>query len=227
MRTWAIRIAVGLGLALFTLVCILLAMRLAGPITRDSNFGTLQYEISPSFSGKAQIFIPLAGWEIEAPVFDAPYAFKVQPREVHPRAVRQIAKGVRPFLNEAKHDVRSGAIFAFVRTFLIGLAGGLVAGLIAFILFEALQRRRWEGLAAGGGCFALAIVLAAASGLWVWQSLDIEALKRPTVTQGIGAKAIDKTLQRLRNDESLGSVIRDLAPTVVKEVSRRLKTSEH
>jgi len=44
----------------------------------------------PFFSGKAKVYIPLAGWEIEAPVFSAPYAIHAQPRRVSPRAVGRV-----------------------------------------------------------------------------------------------------------------------------------------
>ena len=64
------------GAALFTLICMWLGLRVAGP--------------QSSFSGKAKVYIPLAGWEIEAPVFSAPYAIHAQPRRVSPRAVGRV-----------------------------------------------------------------------------------------------------------------------------------------
>ena len=66
------------GAALFTLSRI------------HTTLGSVELSLAPSFSGKAKVYIPLAGWEIEAPVFSAPYAIHAQPRRVSPRAVGRV-----------------------------------------------------------------------------------------------------------------------------------------
>jgi|SRR5919108_1345492 hypothetical protein len=215
--------AVG-GLALFTLVCTLLAVRLAGPVTHDANFGTLEYEVALSFSGKVAIFIPLAGWTLEAPIFDAPYSLRVQPNALHTSAVPALLRGTKPFLKQAKRDVRDGAIWTFVRAFLIGLAGGLAAALVAAATLLAFGRAARTAVAAALGCLLLSLALMGASGLWVWQSLDVKALKRPVVTSGPAARALNVSLRRLRDDQRLETVIQDLAPLVIAEVGRQLPT---
>ena len=79
-----ILVAAVVGAALFTLLCMWIAMRAAGPQTHGYNLGSVQFDIAPSWSGKAKVYIPIAGWEIEAPIFSAPYAFHAQPRHVSP-----------------------------------------------------------------------------------------------------------------------------------------------
>jgi len=212
---------IALLLGFFTLVCMLLAMRLAGPVTHKYNLGTLQYEVRPSFSGKAQLFVPLAGWQLEAPVFDAPYTLAVQPRHVDPHEIVRAAGGVKETLKTAKRDVKHGAILTFVRALLFSLAGGLVAGAVALLAFLAFGRPRRLAWMAAAACFALSILLAGGSGLWVWQSLNISALKRPTATHGAGSKAVAAVIRRLANDGNLGTVIQDLAPLLA--VAEHLK----
>src|SRR6266511_3449206 len=131
---------IALLLGFFTLVCMLLAMRLAGPVTHKYNLGTLQYEVRPSFSGKAELFVPLAGWQLEAPVFDAPYTLHLQPKDVDAREIVRAAAGVKESIKTAKHDVKHGAILTFVRAFLFALAGGLAAGVVALLAFLASGR---------------------------------------------------------------------------------------
>lgn len=203
---------VALLLGFFTLVCMLLAMRLAGPVTHGYNLGTLQYEISPSFSGKAELFVPLAGWELEAPVSSAPYTIRVVPQDVNSKAIVRAAQGIEQTIKTAKHDVKHAAILTFVRAFLLALAGGFVAAVIALLAFLAFRRPQRLAWAAAAGCFALSILLTSASGLWVWQSLDISALKHPVATRGAGSKTVARVVTKLANDRDLGTIIQDLAP---------------
>jgi len=77
------------GAALFTLICMWLGLRVAGPQSHTYNLGSVELSLARS-SGKAKVYIPLAGWEIEAPVFSAPYAIHAQPRRVSPRAVGRV-----------------------------------------------------------------------------------------------------------------------------------------
>jgi hypothetical protein len=215
---------IALLLGFFTLVCMLLAMRLAGPVTHKYNLGTLQYEVSPSFSGKAQLFVPLAGWQLEAPVYDAPYTLHVQPKDVDPHEVVRAARGVKESLKTAKKDVKHGAIFTFVRAFMFALAGGLAAALVAVLAFLAFGRPRRLAWTAGACCFALSVLLAGGSGLWVWQSLNISALKRPVATRGAGSKVVAAVIRRLANDGSLETVIQDLAPLLAAAKNIKIPT---
>jgi hypothetical protein len=206
----------GLGLALFTLLCMLLAMRLAGPVTHSYNLGTLQYEIRPSFSGKAQIYVPLADWELEAPLYGAPYVLHVEPRQVSPSALVRAAKGFKPALGQAKKDITHSAIRAFVRAFLFGLLGGVAAALLVLLLLRAIGGAWRTAAIAGAGCFALAALLVAGSGLWLWLSLDVNAFQNITITRGVGSGAARNARNQLRHDNGLPAILQDLARLVAR-----------
>ena len=93
-RTWLRLGGAVLGCGLFTLLCMWVGMRAAGPQTHDYNLGSVSLYVAPSWSGKAKVYIPIAGWEIEAPVFSAPYAFHAQPRHVSPTVMRSGKRSV-------------------------------------------------------------------------------------------------------------------------------------
>ncbi|HEX9417084.1 MAG TPA: hypothetical protein VF895_10305 [Gaiellaceae bacterium] len=205
-----------LGFALFTLVCMLLAMRLAGPVTHSYNLGTLEYEIEPSFSGKAQIYVPLADWELEAPLYGAPYVLHIEPREVSPTAIVRAAKGFKPALKQAKKDIKHSAIWTFVRAFMFGLLGGLAAALLVLLFLRAIGRAWRTSMVVGAGCFVLATLLVAGSGLWLWQSLDLNAFHDITITNGRGAKAMVDARRQLRHDNDLPAILQDLSRLVAR-----------
>ncbi len=206
----------GLVFALFTLVCMLLAMRLAGPVTHSYNLGTLEYEIKPSFSGKAQIYVPLAGWELEAPLYGAPYVLHIEPRQVSPTALVRAAKGFRPALRQAKKDIKHSAIWTFVRAFLFGLLGGVAAALLVLLFLRAIGRAWRTAVIVGAGCFVLATLLVAGSGLWLWQSLDLNAFHDITITRGAGARAMVNARSELRHDNGLPAILQDLSRLVAR-----------
>jgi hypothetical protein len=216
----------GLGFALFTLVCLVLAMRLAGPVTHSYNLGTLEYEIKPSFSGKAQIYVPLADWELEAPLYGAPYVLHVEPREVSPTALVRAAKGFKPALGQAKKDIKHSAIWTFVRAFMFGLLGGLAAALLVLMFLRAIGRTWKTSAIVGASCFVLAALLVAGSGLWLWQSLDLNAFHDITITKGRGAKAMVRAREQLRDDNGLPAILQDLSRLVARgdHIKIRLRT---
>lgn len=210
----------GLAAAVFTLACMLVGLRVAGPYGRDYNLGSLHLEVSPSFSGKAQVYVPLAGWQIEAPVFSAPYALQIEPRHVSPAAIKRAAKGFRETLKKTKRELKWAAIWTFVRAFLFALLGGLVAGIGLALLLRALQRSWRTAVYAGAACLALAVLLIGGSGLWVWQSLDIKAFKHPTITRGHG-RALTVAQNQLRHDTTAKGFIQDLSRLIAR--GKRIK----
>jgi len=203
-------VAAVVGAALFTLLCMWIGMRAAGPQTHSYNLGSVQFDIAPSWSGKAKVYIPIAGWEIEAPVFSAPYALHAQPRHVSPSAVERAAHGIRKTLKKAKSELKTAAIITAVRAFLFALLGALAAGAVVMLLLRSFGYRWRQGLLAGGACLAFGIVVVGTSGLWLWQSLDLKAFKRAKVTLGSG-KALTNSVERFRNDRKVDSVIQDLS----------------
>jgi hypothetical protein len=204
-----------LAAAVFTLLSMWIGVRAGGPASHSISLGSIQLDVSPSFSGKAQVYIPLAGWEIEAPVFSAPYAFQAQPRRVDRAAIVRASKGVRKTLNKTKGELKTAAILTFVRSFLFALLGALAAGGIVVLLARTLDYRPRPALLAGAGCFGFAVVVVLVSGLWVWQSLDIKAFKHPKITLGHG-KALTIARVRLENSHGENSVIRVLSRLVAR-----------
>lgn len=203
-------VAAGAAAALLTLFGMWAGFRVAGPVTRSFNLGTIRIYVAPSFSGKAEVFIPLAGWEVEAPVFSAPFTVHAEPRRLSPDALRRAAHGVHGTVKVTKRELKRAAIVAFVRAFLIALLGAFVAAALVTFGARAFGQRWKTALVSGGACVVLAVVLLAAGGLWVWQSLDVPAFKRAKITLGNG-RVLHGAVERLRNDHSAGSVIADIS----------------
>jgi hypothetical protein len=208
-------VGIALAAALFTLACMLVGMRAAGPVTWDYNLGSLELEVRPSFAGKAQLYLPLAGWQLEAPIFSAPYAIRVEPRRVSVAAITRASNGLHRTIKRTQTDLKDAAIWTFVRAFLFALAGGLAAGAVVTLTMRALQRRWGAAVRAGGACLALAALVLVGSGLWLWQSLDIDALKRARVTSGHG-KALTTVQRELALDEGQPGFLQDLATLVAR-----------
>ena len=201
------------GAALFTLICMWLGLRVAGPQSHGYNLGSVEFSLAPSFSGKAKVYIPLAGWEIEAPVFSAPYAIHAQPRRVSPGAVERAAHGVRKTLKTTKEDLKHAAIVTIIRAFLFALLGALAAGAVTMLLLRALRYRWRTSLLAGASCLSFGAIVVFASGLWLWQSLDVKAFKQAKITVGSG-RVLARSVHRFRNDIDVNTIIEDLSNLV-------------
>jgi hypothetical protein len=207
---WLRLAAAVLGMALFTLLCMWIGLRAAGPQAHSYNLGSVEFYVAPSFSGKAAVSVPIAGWEIEAPIFSAPYAFHAQPQRVSPTALVRASKGVKQTLKKTKSQLKTAAIITFVRAFLFALLGALAAGAIVMLVLRVLNYPWKTALIAGGGCLALGVVVVGASGLWLWQSLSISAFRQAKVTSGTG-KVLTRNLSRFRDDGQVNSVLKDLS----------------
>jgi len=217
---WVRLAAAGLGVALFTLLCMWIGLRAAGPQSHSYNLGSVQFSVAPSFSGKAQVYVPIAGWEIEAPVFSAPYAFHAQPRRVSPTAIKRASKGVKETLKTTKRQLKTAAIITVARAFLFALLGALAAGAVVMLLLRVLSHRWRTALLAGAACLAFGVVVLGTSGLWLWQSLDIKAFKQAKVTLGSG-KVLARNISRFRDDGKVSSVLQDLSHLVRSGERRR------
>jgi ABC-type Fe3+ transport system permease subunit len=203
------------GAALFTLICMWLGLRVAGPQSHAYNLGSVELSVAPSLSGKAKVYIPLAGWEIEAPVVSAPYAVHAQPRHVSPSAIKRAAHGVKQTLKTTKRELKHAAIVTLIRAFLFALLGALAAGAVLMLLLRALRYGWRTSLLAGAACLGFGAIVVAASGLWLWQSLDIKAFKRAKITLGSG-RVLVRSVERFRNDSKVNTIIEDLSNLVAK-----------
>jgi hypothetical protein len=199
-----------LAAALFTLFCMWLGLRVAGPREHTYNLGSVELSVAPSFSGKVKVDIPLAGWEIEAPVFSTPYALHAEPQRVSPAAVRRASHGVRQAISTTKRELKHAAIIAFIRAFLFALDGAFVAGVLVMLLLRSLEYGWRSAVAAGSACLAFGFVIVGASGLWLWQSVDVAAFKEAKVTLGNG-KVLTRSVVRFRDDNSTETVFQDLS----------------
>ena len=199
-----------LAAAVFTLLCMWLGLRIAGPQSHTYNLGSLELSVTPSFSGKVKVFVPLAGWEIEAPVFSAPYALRAEPLRISPSGVRRASHGVRETIRTTKRELKHAAITTFVRAFLFSLLGALAAGALVLLLLRSLRYRWRTALLAGGGCLAFGLVVVGASGLWLWQSLDVTEFKHAQITLGNG-KVLRRSVSGFRDDNASGTVFQDLS----------------
>jgi hypothetical protein len=198
------------GAALLTLLGMWVGFRAAGPMNRPFNLGSLSLSISPSFSGKAKVYVPLAGWEVEAPVFSAPFTVLAEPRHLSPVALKRAAHGAQQTVKLTKRELKRAAIIAFVRAFLIALLGALVAGIVVALAARVLGNRWRTALLTGAACLVFALALLGGGGLWVWQSLNLPAFRQAKITLGNG-RVLHGAVERLRNDHSARSVIADLS----------------
>ena len=187
-----------------------IGLRVAGPESHAYNLGSLELSVAPSFSGKVKVYLPFAGWEVEAPVFSAPFALHAEPRRLSPAGVRRASHGVAQTIKKTKRQLRDAAIITFVRAFLFALLGALAAGAVVMLLLRSLSYRWQTALLAGAGCLAFGVVVVGASGLWLWQSLDIKAFKQAKVTLGNG-KVLTRSVGRFRDDSGVSSVVQDLS----------------
>jgi hypothetical protein len=209
-----LRIAAGvLAAALFTVLCMWLGMRVAGPVTQSYSLGTVQFYVDPSWIGKTKVYLPLAGWEIEAPVFSAPYALHAQPGRVSVSALRRAAHGVKPALKTAKKSLKHAAILTFIRSLLFALLGALAAGAIVMLVLRVVEYPWRTALITGACCLGFGFVVVATSGLWLWQSVDIKAFRQSKVVVG-NAKALTRIVNKLRNARQENGVVEDLSQLV-------------
>jgi hypothetical protein len=203
-----------------TLGCMYAGMRIAGPVTRGYNLGTLSYEVVPSLHGNAEILIPRTGVRLQAKLVDAPFVLKVKPRSLSLTGIAQAAVGMRSALSTAKTDIVHGAIWAFVRAFLYALGGGLVgAALSALLIF--FFSRLGTAILCGAIGVVVTLVLVGGSAVWVWRAHYIHALEHPTVISGPRRTKLNLSplVRKIRKAHTFEDVIHDLAP-VLEQVAR-------
>ncbi len=169
MRAWALR---GLLVALLAVAGMVLGMRLAGPVERDTALGTVSLRVAPSLHGEVDAFIPLADWGVRANAFRAPLVIHVEPRTIDRQAVIQASAGDTQVLTAAQRDGQRAARDALLRALLWGVCAALAVGLLA----AALARRRWTwGVAVAG----LAVVIGGVSLLLAQHTFRAEAFEAP------------------------------------------------
>lgn len=208
--------AVALTLVL-TLAGMYVGMRIAGPVTRGYNLGSMSYEVRPALHGNAEIVVPRTGLRLKAKLLDAPFVLRVKPASLSVTGLAEAALGVRSALDTAKSDIVDGVIRAFARAFLYALGGGLLAAALSALIVFFFGR---VGTAILCGMIGAFLTLAVVSGcaIWVWQAHYIHALEHPTVVSGPHRTQLNLSpiVRKLRRSGSLEEVIHDLAPVLVQ-----------
>jgi hypothetical protein len=192
-------------------------MRIAGPVTRGYNLGSLSYEIEPALHGNSEILIPHTGVRLQAKLVHAPFILKVKPKTFSLTGLAEAGIGVRSALDTAKSDIVHGATWAFVRAFLYALGGGLIgAGISALLVFFFF--RLGTAILCGVIGVLVTLVVVGGSGFWVWRAHYIQALEHPTVVSGPHRTKLNLTplIRKIRRAHSLEDVIHDLAPVLVQ-----------
>lgn len=166
------RVLLALLTLLLALAGIVLGLRLAGPIERETALGDASLRVAPAFDGGIDAFIPLANWGIRAEALEAPLVIHVEPRTIDRQAVIQASAGDTQVLTAAQRDGRDAARDALVRAFLWALGGALAVGAAA----AAIARARWTWAAA---VVSVAAVVSAVSLVLAQRTFDAEAFETP------------------------------------------------
>ena len=120
---------------------------------------------------------------------------------------------MRKTLKTTKGELKHAAIVTIIRAFLFALLGALAAGAVTMLLLRALRYRWCTSLLAGASCLGFGAIVVLASGLWLWQSLDVKAFKQAKITLGNG-RVLARSVHRFRNDIDVNTIIEDLSNLV-------------
>ena len=124
--------------------------------------------------------MPIANWGLRAPVIGAPVKLSVEPRAVDRDAVaRAVTGGGDAEVALLRQDLDRALRRLVVRTLLVMLAGALVGGLLAAVLWHALGvRGRRLAIAPAAAVVGVAVILGGL-GAWAALSWDPARLERP------------------------------------------------
>jgi predicted phosphodiesterase len=173
-------------LSLVVVVCALAgawaAPRLAGPASYDTDIATLRFQLAvsePSERG-VSLFVPIANWGLRAPVVGAPVKVSVEPRAIDRDGVaRAVTGNGQAEISLVRQELDRALRKLLVRTVLLMLAGALVGGGLAALVWHLLGVRGWRLLIAPGASVGLVAVLLAGLGIWSWSTWDPARLERP------------------------------------------------
>lgn len=176
------RIFLGLIVAVCALSGAWAAPRVAGPVTYDTDVAAVRFQLAVSSPGNrgVSLFVPIANWGLRAPVIGAPVKLSVEPRAVDRAAVaRAVTGGGDAEVALLRQDLDRALRSLVVHTLLVTLAGALVGGLLAMLLWHlAGVRGRRLAIAPVAAVLGVAVVLAGLGG-WAALSWDPARLERP------------------------------------------------
>jgi hypothetical protein len=176
------RIILGVIVAVCALAGAWAAPRVAGPVTYDTDVAAVRFQLAVSSPGErgVSLFVPIANWGLRAPVIGAPVKLSVEPRAVDRDAVaRAVTGGGDAEVALLRQDLDRALRRLVVHTLLVTLAGALVGGLLAMLLWHlAGVRGRRLAIAPVAAVVGVAVVLGGLGG-WAALSWDPARLERP------------------------------------------------
>lgn len=166
-----------LVILVFSLAGMLVATRLASTVDGRTALGEVRASTNFSLSPGVDVYIPLADWGIDFPVWAAPVTVHLEPRALDRRAVARLAGGDQQLLEEGRYDVERLALGSLRRFLLAVLIGWIAGALLGALVLRALGASHpWRAtLFSAGGVTALCLSMLA----WGFFSFNEQALERP------------------------------------------------
>ena len=191
----------------------LLGLRLAGPVSKDTELGRVSYELAPSIPGGVEAYVPVADWGLRAAAFSGPFELRLELRTIERASLLEAASDNREVLDRARAELGEGARDAVIRALLWALGAVAVLGAIAFALWP---RARGAPAAFAALLVAGYLLVAGGSIVFAWTSFDEGALENPTY-YARGAEL--ERLLAAAETERLGSGYGSELESIVRSVS--------
>ena len=167
------RLLLGLELAGVGLLGALLAVLVAGTVTRDVGPFRADLSLRPSWTGGTDVAVPPLG-QLQLDTHDGPVQLEVRITQLRPEAARDIAANpasLRSLGGTVNDDLRAGVRDLVLRTVVVTLLGAATLGLLVF-------RRLRRVLAAAASGLAALVVFGGVTAL----TADDRALAEPKFT---------------------------------------------
>jgi predicted phosphodiesterase len=148
------RLLLAVELAGVGLLGALLAVAVAGTVTREVGPFSADLSLSPSLRGGTQVAVPPLG-ELQLDTHDGPVRLEVGINQLRPEAARSIAtnpSALRGLGAEVNDDLRTGVRDLLLRTVVVTVVGAAMLGLLVF------RRVRRTLAAAASGVAALVVI---------------------------------------------------------------------
>ncbi len=183
------RAALAAALACCTAAGAAAGLKAAGPMSVRTAVADVSVEVqAPAFGARrgVEVYVPLADWGAVARITDVPARARVEVRRLDRSAILRAVSGGPPgtsgaaLLAQVKSQLASGIRAAAVRAAAWMIAGAVIGGLLAMLIWERLGvRGRRLALAPGLAAVASLAVIAAA-GAWAALSYDPSRLAQPS-----------------------------------------------
>lgn len=153
-----------------------IGMRLSSTVMEETEIGRVAVQISPSFSGDVEAFIPLANWGVRVDAFNAPLRVRAELRSLNRQALLRLTEGDRALIKATENQLKDAGRSAVIRAVIWSAATVLILLLIATVLWRGLTPR-WTLPAVG---VLLLLVIYGGTALWAKESFDRTAFNHPT-----------------------------------------------